>query len=95
MPRVKPLGRDCEKAFGAELKAAIVRKRMEVPEVATRVGFTPRTMSNRFSRPGDMTLSQMKRFIKITDFSPEILFNYLYESDTHLILKKRVKENNE
>lgn len=88
MPRVKPLGRDYEKEFGAELKAAIVRKRMSITVVAKLVGFTGGTMANRFNKPADMTLGQMKRFIKVTDFPPEILFNYLYESDTHLILKK-------
>ena len=95
MPRVKPLGRDYEKDFGAELKAAIVRKRMSTAVVAKLVGFTGRTMANRFNNPADMTLGQMKRFIKVTEFSPEILINYLYESDTHLILKKQSKENNE
>lgn len=77
MPRVRPSIKDKEKNFGSELKAAIVRKRMDVPTVAVKVGFTPRTMSNRFSRPGDMTLSQMRSFIKATDMDVQIVIDYL------------------
>lgn len=77
MPKVRPLVRDREKDFGSELKAAIVRKRMDVPAVANSVGFTPRTMSNRFVRPGDMTLSQMRSFIKVTGMDVQIVIDYL------------------
>lgn len=77
MPRVRPLTKDHEKDFGSELKAAIVRKRMEVPTVAKCVGFSPRTMSSRFVRPGDMTLSQMKNFIKVTGMDVQIVIDYL------------------
>ena len=77
MPRLRPTTKDREMNFGSELKAAIVRKRMDVPAVATKVGFTPRTMSNRFTRPGDMTLSQMRSFIKITDMDIQIVVDYL------------------
>ena len=77
MPRVRPLTKDREKDFGSELKAAIVRRRMDVPAVASCVGFTPRTMSNRFTRPGDMTLSQMRSFIKVTGMDVQIVMDYL------------------
>jgi len=79
MPKVRVLVKDHEKDFGAELKAAIIRNRMKVPEVAKKVGFTDRTMTNRFTKPSDMTLGQMKLFIKATGMDKETVINYLYE----------------
>lgn len=77
MPKIRALVKDTERDFGSELKSAIVRKRMDIPTVAKKIGFTPRTMSNRFQKPGDMTLSQMRSFIKATDMDVQIVINYL------------------
>jgi hypothetical protein len=79
MPRVNPLVKDYEGDFGAELKATIVRNRMRAPDVAKKVGFTYRTLMNRFVKPSDMTLGQMKLFIKATGIDKETVINYLYE----------------
>ena len=79
MPKVKLGKPNYELDFGAKMKAAIVEKRLECRTVADRVGFTPRTMSNRFREPSLMTLAELKRFIKITDLPPEVIIQYLYE----------------
>lgn len=77
MPRVRPLVIDKEKNFGAEMKAAIIRKQMHTETVAKQVGFTGRTMTNRFNKPGDMTLSQMKLFLKATGMDIGLVVDYL------------------
>lgn len=77
MPKVRPLVVDKEKDFGAEMKAAVVRKRMKPETVAKQVGFTGRTMTNRFNKPGDMTLSQMKLFLKVTGMDIGLVVDYL------------------
>ena len=77
MPRVRPFVIDKEKNFGAEMKAAITRKRMNPSEVAEKVGFTGRTMSNRFNHPADMTLGQMRLFIQTTGMDVELVKAYL------------------
>lgn len=79
MPRVNLGKPNYEAIFGARLKAIIFEKRMECRAVASAVGFTPRTMSNRFNEPEFMTLGQLKRFIKITNLPPEVVIQYLYE----------------
>ena len=79
MPRVKPLVKDYEKDFGAELKASATRLRMEVPTVAKLVGVHERTISRRYSNPGKMSLEEFKRFIKATHVGKEAVIEYLYE----------------
>lgn len=79
MPRVNLGKPNYEEIFGAKLKAVIFEKRMECRAVANAVGFTPRTLSNRFNEPALMTLKELKRFIKVTDLPPEVVIQYLYE----------------
>ena len=78
MPKVN-LGRTSpEEIFGSKLKSSIIENRMACGEVAKKMGFTSRTMSSRFKNPSDMTLGQLKRFIKLTGLPEESVINYLY-----------------
>lgn len=79
MPKVN-LGRsNHEEIFGSKLKSSIIENRMACGEVAKKMGFTSRTMSSRFKNPSDMTLGQLKLFIKLTGLSEEAVIKYLYE----------------
>jgi hypothetical protein len=80
VPRVNLGKPNHEAIFGARLKAIIFEKRMECRAVANAVGFTPRTMSNRFNEPELMTLKELKKFIKITGLPQEVVIQYLYEN---------------
>lgn len=79
MPKVTLGKPNYELLFGAKLKGAIIGSCSECAEVASKIGIKPRTMSNRFKKPSDMTLGELKRFIKATELPPEEVIQYLYE----------------
>ena len=67
-----------ERKFGAKLKAAIVENRLQHPVVAQKIGVAPRTLSNRYNNPSQMTLGEMKLFIKVTHLDKQAVVNYLF-----------------
>ena len=70
---------DYEAVFGAQIKAKLTEKRIKSENMASLMGHTLRTLQSRFKKPSDMTLGQLKVFIKKTDIEPEKVLNYLYE----------------
>lgn len=79
MPKVN-LGRpNHEEIFGAKLKSSIAENRLQCGLVAKKIGFTGQTMSARFKKPSNMTLGQLKVFIKLTGLPEEDVIKYLYE----------------
>ena len=68
-----------DEIFGSKMKSFIVWKQMQCGEVARKLGVTARTMSSRFKNPSNMTLGQLKLFIKLTGLPEEDVIKYLYE----------------
>ena len=79
MPKVNLGGIDFEKKFGAKLNAKIVETRQQRANVAKRMGVCDKTLKNRFDNPGQMTLFQLKQYIKATGIEKETVIEYLYE----------------
>lgn len=79
MPKVKLGKPDYEKIFGNKLKAAIIASGSQCGQVAQALGTCEKTMSNRFKKPSDMPLGQLKNLIKMTDMPPDIIIQYLYD----------------
>ena len=79
MPRVTLGSNNCEKNFGAKLNAQIVEKRLRRDKVAQKIGVCDKTLKSRFDTPHQMTLGQLKLFIKVTGLSKESIIEYLYE----------------
>lgn len=78
MPKVNLGSVNTEKKFGAKLKAAIVENRLQHPKVAQGIGVAPRTLSNRYNNPSQMTLGEMKLFIRMTNMDKQAVIDYLY-----------------
>lgn len=81
MPRVNLGKPNHDKLFGDALRGAVFGTGKECYEVAEAVGRTGRTLSKRFKDPGQMTLHELKAYIKVTNLRPEVVFKYLYEKE--------------
>ena len=68
-----------EKLFGSKMKASIVENRLLCTDVAKKIGVSRKTMSSRFTDPSQMTLGELKLFIKTTHMEKEAVIEYLYE----------------
>lgn len=79
MPKVSLGKPDHEKIFGTKLKAAIIGSGRNCSQAADIMGINARTLSNRFRKPSDMTLGQMKLLVRMTDLPPELVIGYLYD----------------
>lgn len=78
MPKVKPLGSQTEANFGAILKSAMIRSRLKPQDIAKKTRRSERTVAKRFLEPGEMTLSELKLYIKATNLEKEDVIEYLY-----------------
>lgn len=79
MPKVNLGKPNYETIFGTAMKAAVVRSNQMSREVGKKIGNCEATMSRRYRNPGQMTLSELKLFIKATGLGKEDVINYLYE----------------
>lgn len=78
MPKVK-LGRaDPGMELGKKMKSAIMESDENCMGTADKIGISNITLSRRFKDPSQMTLGQMKTFIRITGLKKEAVITYLY-----------------
>lgn len=84
MPRVNLGKPNYDKMFGDALRGAVFGTGKECQEIAAAVGRTGRTLSNRFRDPGQMTLSELKSYIKVTGLRQEDILKYLYEKEAEV-----------
>lgn len=78
MPRVKLGRKDYEAEFGGVLRGAIFA-RGQCKHAEKILGVSHGTLSNRFKAPGNMSLLELKRFIRFYRIPEEEVIKYLYE----------------
>ena len=69
---------DFESEFGKVLRGAVYAngKCMDAQKI---IGISKPTLTNRFKEPGKMTLSELKKFIKLGRIPEEEVIRYLYK----------------
>lgn len=78
MPRVN-LGRtDPGMIFGKKMKSVIMESDGNCTTTADKIGISNITLSRRFKDPSQMTLGQLRIFIRITGLRKEDVIAYLY-----------------
>lgn len=82
MPRVN-LGRtDPGMIFGKKMKSVIMESDGNCTTTADKIGISNITLSRRFKDPSQMTLGQLRIFIRITGLRKEDVIAYLYGERT-------------
>jgi hypothetical protein len=79
LPKVKLGKPNYEEIFGDKIKGAIIAKGMQCQQAAKAIGRCSKTMTNRFNNPAEMKLKELKLLIKMTEMSPDIIIQYLYD----------------
>lgn len=78
MPKVK-LGRaDPGMELGKKMKSSIMESDENCMSTADKIGISNITLSRRFKDPSQMTLGQLRIFIRITGLRKEDVIAYLY-----------------
>ena len=68
-----------DKKFGAKLHSQVIESMQDDEKLAKRMDVCSRTLRSRYKNPAQMTLRELKLFIKATGLPRESVMNYLYE----------------
>lgn len=80
MPKVT-LGRftDKDKRFVKNVRAGLIKKEKDYKDLAEISGTCPSTVYNRYAEPSEMTVRELRAYIKVSGLSQEEIIDFLYE----------------
>ena len=80
MPKIIPAGLYTEKdiQFSRAIEACMKRSGKKVRDIAAKGIISERTHYNRLRAPGDMTVNELRRYIKVADIPEADVLNALY-----------------
>lgn len=82
MPKLKPLGTkkiDYVKNLGIDMDSVIKKSSYNKEEIGKMTGIKKRMVYEKIRSPNKISLEWLKMFIQITEMSPDIILEYLYE----------------
>ncbi|MBQ7925919.1 MAG: hypothetical protein IJ335_06445 [Lachnospiraceae bacterium] len=69
-----------ELIFGKHMESRLTEQMIDRDKAAKKLNICTKTLGRRFKKPGDMTLGELKTFIRLYGASKDAVLQYLYEN---------------